>query len=94
MATSENTIQLRCISGSTSTDVGEFIGLDETNIMSLSGDPFTVTVSPGGNPGHINIETNSLNSTDQGVYTCRIPDEKNNKVHVNVGIYLSGFNSE
>ena len=43
----------------------EVIGLDGTALDQTS-DPFTVTVSPGGNSGYISIDTSSLTSTDQG----------------------------
>ena len=77
-------------------DVGEFIGLDETALPeTTNGDPFDVLVSPNNIHGLVNIETDSLTSDDQGVYTCRIPDESNDiPVDVNIGIYLNGFNSE
>ena len=97
ITTSENTLKLRCHSGSILQDVGEFIGLDGIAITPLSSDAFNVSVSPNNNPSQVSIDTESLTSADQGIYTCHIPDERNNvnnSVNINVGIYLSGFNSE
>ena len=93
-ADNRSTVSLRCRSGTTLVGVGEFIGLDGTALNGTT-NPFSVIVSPVNSPGHINIETTSLTSAaDQGVYTCRIPDESNNSVDVNIGIYLNGFKCE
>ena len=35
-----------------------------------------------------------LTADDNGVYTCRIPDESGTIVDVNIGVYATGFNSE
>ena len=35
----------------------------------------------------------ALTAADEGVYTCRIPDEIGSNVDVNMGVYLSGFQS-
>ena len=94
MANDESTLRLRCRSGTTLVDVGEFIGLNETALDGTT-NPFIVKVSPSNNPGLMIVRTTSLTSADdQGVYTCRIPDERNNSVDINIGIYLNGFNSE
>ena len=87
-----NDVSLRCVSGTFSPsaeDFQEIIGLDDTDITSVSGDTFTITEDPG----FIRLDTGNLRSGEQGVYTCRILDEGDNLVEVNVGIYSTGFNS-
>ena len=73
-------------------NVGEIIGLDDT---AISGGPFLIERPL---PGEITVENSvtqgALPSSDQGVYTCRIPDSTNTLRNINVGIYIAGFNSE
>ena len=88
-----NDVSLRCASGTLSPraeDSQEIIGLEDTDITSVSSDSFIVDQDSG----FIRIITSNLRSDEQGVYTCRILDEENNLVEVNVGIYSNGFNSE
>ena len=101
-ATSGNRISFQCRSGSTGTDVGDIIGLD--------GNAFPIDSSSGGvTTGGLNVRQLSpatvlvrnrvgnepaLTTDDNGVYTCRIPDESGTMVDVNIGVYVNGFNSK
>ena len=73
-------------------NIGEIIGLDDTVI---SGGRFVLERPQ---PGEITVENSAtqgpLQNQEQGVYTCRIPDSTNTIQNVNVGIYITGFNSE
>ena len=98
-ATSGNRLSFQCRSGSTEADVGDIIGLDGNalpfdstgagvtfNVRQLS--PATLSVR-----NRFNNE-DALTADDNGVYTCRIPDESRPMVNVNIGVYANGFNSK
>ena len=86
--TSGRVSDLRCISGSTSSNVGHLFDINEVDITLSSTDPFFIFRN---NPGTVHVRSlRSLRSNEQGIYTCRIPDESGTTVDVNVGLYLSG----
>ena len=74
-------------------NVGDFIGLDGAPIS--TGGPFFVQRSQA---GEITVENRAsdpvLDATQQGVYTCLIPDAANITREINVGVYTSTFNGE
>ena len=74
-------------------NVGDFIGLNGAPIS--SGGPFFVQRPQA---GEITVENRAsdplLNATQQGVYTCRIPDAAGVTREINVGVYTSSFNGE
>ena len=37
---------------------------------------------------------NYLETSEQGIYTCRMPDTTGRNVDVNVGIYRAGYNGK
>ena len=95
-------IQFQCRSGSLDTGVGQLVDLD--------GNSFNIGQNTGvfsvgsfeGDPdqlgslwfrSRVGFE-NAITAADEGVYTCRIPDENGSDVDVNIGIYRNGFNSE
>ena len=52
-----------------------------------------------GHPGSVQFRNpayyeDALTAADEGVYSCRIPDETGSDVDVNFGVYQNGFNSE
>ena len=96
-------ISFQCRSGSTMTGVGQLVDPDGTsfNIGETSG-VFSVDALGyyyGGQPGSVRFRNSAnnepaLTADDEGVYSCRIPDETGNDVDVNIGVYQNGFNSE
>ena len=82
-----------CRSSSSSSNVGELLGLDGSAVS--TGSFFAIlnvqvgTVDVQNNNGHT-----AVTAMEQGVYTCHIPDEAGETVDVNIGIYPNGFNSE
>ena len=80
----------RCISGSSRSHVGHLFDINEVDVTVSNLDPFfTLRHSPG----TVQVSSvRSLRSNEQGIYTCRIPDETGTTVDVNVGIYLSSNN--
>ena len=74
-------------------NVGDFIGLDEAPVS--TGGPFFVQRLQA---GEITLDNRAsddvLDTAQQGVYTCRIPDAANITREINVGVYTSTFNGE
>ena len=92
----EFSLRFFCISGSLMEEVGELIGLNRIPISSNSFFFTSNMVLPGelGVFSGGTLTTQVLGASQQGVYTCRIPDESGIMVSVNVGLYPAGFNSE
>ena len=84
-----------CRSDSTMRNVGELIGLEGTAIT--TNDVFEIITNPS-NGGELQVENFILNddvtSSEQGVYTCRIPLQSGETRSINIGIYPSAFNCE
>ena len=88
------TINFQCRSGSLDTGVGQLVDLDG-NTFNIGQNNGVFSVASIGNPGSIRIQTvTSLTADDEGVYSCRIPDETGSDVDVNIGVYQNGFNSK
>ena len=89
----------QCRSGSTGTGVGQLVDLDgNTFDIGQNMGVFSV-LSIGNQPGSLRFLNRdgthpALTAADEGVYSCRIPDETGNVVDVNIGVYRNGFNSE
>ena len=77
-----------------SRNVGHFIGLDETPLMSDTF--FDISHRQPGEVTMVNIvgSQNALTVTQQGVYTCCIRLQSGEMRNTNIGVYPSGFNSE
>ena len=83
--------QLECISASKSAHVGRLLapnGNDITNASSI------VTVGGTSNPGFLSLGLQSTTylTSNQGVYTCIIPDENGVQQYLHIGIYVGRFN--
>ena len=94
-------IAWQCRSGSTMTGVGQLVALDG-NTFNTGQSTGVFSIASIGNPvqpgsvlfrNHANNEP-ALTTADEGVYSCRIPDETGNEVDVNIGVYKNGFNSK
>ena len=86
-----NFLQVICASGSMRRYIGQLIGLDGNDVTYVHDD--SIYNIDSGVPGSILILIDP-SFADQGVYTCRIPDENDVEVDVNIGFYPPGFNSE
>ena len=97
LSTDPETRRLRffCRSDSTVKDLGEVIGLEGTAITST--DVFEITTNSG-NGGELEVVnfvgSEDVTSSEQGVYTCRIPLQSGEIREVNIGIYPNAFNCE
>ena len=53
--------------------------------------------SPANRPGVLRIKSRieeSMSASDQGIYTCTIPDSNNNTFLLNVGLYPTTFSGK
>ena len=85
---------MQCISGSQIPDVGQWIAPDGQDITQNSDDQFEIIAGGINDPGYLDITLatgRSLTHGDQGIYTCRIPDEKGTITELHVGLYLPQF---
>ena len=81
--------EFRCLSGSSSSNVGQLISSTGEDITFLDSDHFLVRKGGSYDPGLIHVRRVApLTSDEQGVYTCRIPDEGGATLDVNVALYL------
>ena len=81
--------EFRCLSGSSSENVGQLINPNSDDITFLDSDHFLVRKGGRYDPGLVHIlRVAPVGKEEQGVYTCRIPDERGVTVDVNVGLYL------
>ena len=88
---------LQCISGSRTPDVGRWIAPNGQDITYSNGDPFEIIIGRANDPGYLEIRQDarrSLRFTDQGIYTCLIPDESGANMSLHVGIYLPAYTSK
>ena len=81
--------RLYCVSSQTA--LGMITGLDG-NTLSSNGD--WIVDNPKNRPGVLQLRTRSLNTTDQGIYTCTVPDSNGNQIIISIGLYLTGFSGE
>ena len=89
--------QMQCISGSNTPNVGQWVAPNGQDLTNMASDKFDVTVGGSDDPGYVEIAVSSsqvLTLTDQGVYTCSIPDETGVNIPLHVGIYLEAYIGE
>ena len=93
---SDSIRELQCVSGSTAPNVGSWIAPDGEDITLEDGDQFEIVVGDSNNPGYLSVQFGSTLFTEmeQGVYTCRIPDETGQEQYIHIGIYLPDIDSE
>ena len=95
-------LRVECVSNSSVAGVGSITTSDGTT---LTPDTATSTLSltnPSMRPGVLRLrsivegETTShhLRESDQGIYTCNIPDDNGNVISFNFGLYPPEFDGE
>ena len=88
---SDSTGQLRLECVSSQSALGVITGLDG-NTLTTAG--IWRVSHPYDRPGVRRLRTNDdtpLTAVDQGVYTCTVPDNNDNQIVINVGLYPTGF---
>lgn len=89
--------RLQCISGSKSPQVGQWIAPSGQDATFRINDPFDLILGNVNDPGYLEISLHSgrfITFNDQGVYTCRIPDENGIIQCLFVGVYLPSLISK
>ena len=91
---STSTVRVRflCSSTSVSSGVGKLIGLGGSPVASTN---FFIDLIQLGTVEVVNTNQNiNIGSGNQGVFTCRIPDENGRTVDINIGIYSNDIQCE
>ena len=96
IVSASNGIGLYCVSNSSQSGVGTIITSNgETLHIGYDAGLWRVQ-NPGNRPGvlHVQnrIESMIITASDQGIYTCTIPDDNGNEFIFNVGLYPIDFN--
>ena len=93
-------LRLYCVSNSSQSGVGT---ITASNVDTLNtGDTGIWRVAyPGNRPGFLRLQTRGtptqpmlLTISTQGIYTCTIPDDEENDIILNVGLYRNGFSGK
>ena len=77
------------------------ITITDGTTLTVSGtntdDPW-ILASPSNRPGVLRLQTRTtstlVTASDQGIYTCTIPDSNGNTFVFNVGLYPNGFSGK
>ena len=83
-----------CRSNATGTNIGYFIGLGGNG---FNGNEFFEVRN--NSPAEIFVSNSAeaqlaITDRQQGIYSCRIPDDNGMEIEIGIGIYPSGFNSK
>jgi hypothetical protein len=82
-----------CSSGSRSGSIGQWLAPNGATIAGR-GTSLSVVRGGGNYPAYVGLQlraNQSLSPSDEGVYTCRIPDENGVQKTLHVGIYRYGY---
>ena len=95
VTTSTYRLRFFCRSDSTVRNLGELIGPGGTAITTNAVFEITTNSANGGELVVFNfVSSDDVTSSEQGVYTCRIPQQSGVMRDINIGIYPSAFNCE
>jgi hypothetical protein len=83
--------QLQCISASRLNNIGQIVAPNRNDITNH---PSIVTTGNITDPGFLSLDFTSLTRSDQGVYTCIIPDENGVQQYLHFGIYYGRLNGK
>ena len=90
-------VRLECISNSSQTTaVGNIIGLNGNILPFETSHDYHIwsIVNAFKRPGVILMHGNITSESDQGIYTCNIPDDNEKLFTFNVGLYPIGFSGK
>ena len=86
-----------CNSGSKLAGIGQWFSPSGAEITQNSGGTFTVVRGGGNIPSYIGLQLRagrSFSTSDEGIYTCLIPDENDVEQALQIGIYHDGYIGE
>ena len=91
-------LRLYCVSNSSQSGVGT---ITASNGDTLNNDNLWRVQNQDNRPGFLRIQTRGTSTqpmlptpSDQGIYTCTIPDDDGNDIILNVGLYPNDFNGK
>ena len=88
-------LRLECVSNSSQNGLGTVTTPSGAILTPPTTTPTWTVSGPATTPGLLAIETFSpISPSQQGIYTCIIPDSNGNDIILNIGIYPHGFNGE
>ena len=86
-----------CNSGSKVTGIGQWFSPNGVEITQSSGGAFTVVRGGGNIPSFIGLQLRAgwtFSESNEGIYTCLIPDENGIQQVLQIGLYLNGYIGE
>ena len=88
-------LRLFCVSNSSLSGVGTITASDGET-LDIGNNGIWNLANLGTRPGFLRLQamSYSLTHSDQGIYTCNIPDDNGNDFIFNVGLYPSDFTRE
>ena len=88
-------LMIECVSNSSESGLGSVIVPNQSILLPPARTDYWRIISPFRRPGVLrilNIDYGSLVTyTEQGIYTCSIPDSNGNEFVFNFGLYPEGF---
>ena len=90
-------LRLECVSNSSQSGVGMITAYDEGTLPIGSNTGVWRLVNPFSRPGVLRLQTagtSLMTSSDEGIYTCTIPDSNGNQLAINFGLYALNFSGE
>ena len=98
IANSNNDIgTLYCSSGARSSSIGQWFAPDGSEISTSGTGSFIAVHGVGNLPSYVSLQLiagRNLAASDEGVYTCIIPDENSVQQILYYGLYQNGFRGE
>ena len=95
-----NGLRLFCVSNSSQSGVGTITLLNGVTLDTGANGIWYVAY-PNNRPGFLRLQTRILSGgpmlltpSDQGIYTCTIPDDDGNDIILNVGLYPIDFSGK
>ena len=95
-----NGLRLLCVSNSSQSGVGAITANSGSKLSTGAAGIWNVAY-PSNRPGVLRLHNRIvstvpmlLTASDQGIYTCAIPDDNGNDFIFNVGLYPYGFNGK
>ena len=95
IVSSTNQLIMDCVSNSSTSGVGSISGLNEIMTPNNTYEVLKL-INSFNRPGFLRLRTvmsQTLDTSDQGIYTCIIPDSNGKNISLHVGLYPPGFNS-
>ena len=94
-------LRLYCVSNSSQSGVGTIITSNGDTLNIGYNEDLWRVKNPDNRPGFLHLHNKVLSGvpmllsdSDQGIYTCTIPDDDGNDIILNVGLYPSDFNGK